>query len=225
MASLEGKTAIVTGASSGIGAATVAALRAEGARVAGGARRAERIDADAAIELDVTDPASCERFVDRAVEELGGGGLDVVVNAAGLALGRDPFDESTEDDDTAMYETLARIAPTAADRATITQVQHDEETHSRLASGVSSGPGAVSSPQQQLDTILHRESWHRHGGGWIGQAIYGARKSTVEPVLGIIQEVLGFRQFSLRGQVAAAGEWVLVCLAYNLKRFHRLTVG
>ena len=104
MASLEGKTAIVTGASSGIGAATVAALRAEGARVAGGARRAERIDADAAIELDVTDPASCERFVDRAVEELGGG-LDVLVNAAGLALGRDPFDESTEDDERTVLET------------------------------------------------------------------------------------------------------------------------
>ena len=104
MASLEGKTAIVTGASSGIGAATVAALRAEGARIAGGARRAERIDADAAIELDVTDPASCERFVDRAVEELGGG-LDVLVNAAGLALGRDPFDESTEDDERTVLET------------------------------------------------------------------------------------------------------------------------
>jgi len=104
VASLEGKTAIVTGASSGIGAATVAALRAEGARVAGGARRAERIDADAAIELDVTDPASCERFVDRAVEELGGG-LDVLVNAAGLALGRDPFDESTEDDERTVLET------------------------------------------------------------------------------------------------------------------------
>ncbi len=59
----------------------------------------------------------------------------------------------------------------------------------------------------------------------VGRAIYAARKSTVEPVLGIIQEVLGFRQFSLRGEVAAAGEWVLVCLAYNLKRFHRLTVG
>ena len=104
MASLEGKTAIVTGASSGIGAATVASLRAEGARVAGGARRAERIDADAAIELDITDPSSCERFVERAVDELGGG-LDVLVSAAGLALGRDPFDESTEDDERTVLET------------------------------------------------------------------------------------------------------------------------
>jgi transposase len=55
-----------------------------------------------------------------------------------------------------------------------------------------------------------------------GQAIYRLRKSTVEPVIGIIKEVLGFRQFSLRGLTAAAGEWVLVCLAFNLKRLHSL---
>jgi transposase len=56
----------------------------------------------------------------------------------------------------------------------------------------------------------------------IGQAIYRLRKCTVEPVIGIIKEVMGFRQFSLRGLVAAAGEWCLVCLAYNLKRLHTL---
>ena len=59
----------------------------------------------------------------------------------------------------------------------------------------------------------------------IGKAIYAARKSTVEPVIGIIKEVVGFRQFSLRGEAAAAGEWCLVCLAFNLKRLHRLTSG
>jgi len=56
----------------------------------------------------------------------------------------------------------------------------------------------------------------------IGQAIYRLRKCTVEPVIGIIKEVLGFRQFSLRGLTAAAGEWCLVCLAFNLKRLHVL---
>jgi len=56
----------------------------------------------------------------------------------------------------------------------------------------------------------------------IGQAIYRLRKATVEPVIGIIKEVLGFRQFSLRGLAAAAGEWCLVCLAFNLKRLHVL---
>jgi hypothetical protein len=57
----------------------------------------------------------------------------------------------------------------------------------------------------------------------IGKAIYAARKYTVEPVIGIIKEVLGFRQFSLRGELAAAGEWSLVCLAFNLKRFYTLS--
>jgi len=59
----------------------------------------------------------------------------------------------------------------------------------------------------------------------IGKAIYRLRKSTVEPVIGIIKETLGFRQFSLRGLLAAAGEWTLVCLAYNLKRLHTLHFG
>jgi transposase len=56
----------------------------------------------------------------------------------------------------------------------------------------------------------------------LGRAIYRLRKCTVEPVIGIIKEVLGFRQFSLRGLTAAAGEWCLVCLAWNLKRLHVL---
>jgi transposase len=59
----------------------------------------------------------------------------------------------------------------------------------------------------------------------IGKQLYGLRKSTVEPVIGIVKEILGFRQFSLRGAVAVAGEWCLVCLAYNLKRLHTLRVG
>jgi transposase len=59
----------------------------------------------------------------------------------------------------------------------------------------------------------------------LGRAIYRRRKCTVEPVLGQIKEILGFRQFSLRGLGKAAGEWCLVCVAYNLKRVHRLTVG
>src|SRR2546423_10854967 len=57
----------------------------------------------------------------------------------------------------------------------------------------------------------------------LGKAIYRARKCTVEPVIGIIKEVLGFRQFSLRGTTAAVGERGLVCLAFNLKRFHTLS--
>jgi NADP-dependent 3-hydroxy acid dehydrogenase YdfG len=101
---LEGKSAVVTGASSGIGAATALALAGEGARVVGGARRVERIQAPLTpLELDVTDPDSCERFVKAATEELTG--VDILVNAAGLALGRDLFDESTEEDERTVLET------------------------------------------------------------------------------------------------------------------------
>ena len=56
-----------------------------------------------------------------------------------------------------------------------------------------------------------------------GKAIYRRRKCTIEPVFGQIKEVMGFRQLSLRGLPAATGEWCLVCLAYNLRRLHRLT--
>jgi 3-hydroxy acid dehydrogenase / malonic semialdehyde reductase len=103
VAALEGKSAIVTGASSGIGAAIARALADEGARVAGGARRVDRLETEIKLELDVTDPASCERFVEQAVSELGT--LDILVNNAGLGLGREPLDESTEEDEETVLET------------------------------------------------------------------------------------------------------------------------
>jgi 3-hydroxy acid dehydrogenase / malonic semialdehyde reductase len=105
--SLEGKSAIVTGASSGIGLATARALVSEGVRVAAGARRVERLgdigEGAIGLPLDVTDPDSCAAFVTRAGKELDG--LDILVNAAGLALGRDPFDESSEEDERTVMET------------------------------------------------------------------------------------------------------------------------
>jgi 3-hydroxy acid dehydrogenase / malonic semialdehyde reductase len=103
VSSLDGKTAVVTGASSGIGAATVRALRDAGARVAGGARRDDAIDAELALALDVRERASCERFVQRVVDELGP--IDILVNNAGLALGRDPIDDSTDEDEEIVLET------------------------------------------------------------------------------------------------------------------------
>jgi 3-hydroxy acid dehydrogenase / malonic semialdehyde reductase len=100
---LAGRRAIVTGASSGIGAATAHALAAEGAVVAGGARRVEQLATAIALPLDVTDPESCAAFVEAAVDALGG--LDVLVNAAGLALGRESFDASSEEDEEVVLET------------------------------------------------------------------------------------------------------------------------
>ena len=95
MASLAGKRAIVTGASSGIGAATARALEEAGARVVTGSRR------DGGV--DVTDRDSSSAFVERALAELGG--LDILFNNAGLALGRDPVGESKEEDERQVIET------------------------------------------------------------------------------------------------------------------------
>lgn len=56
----------------------------------------------------------------------------------------------------------------------------------------------------------------------MGQALYRLRKQTVEPVFGIIKEVMGFRRFLLRGRAKVSLEWTLVCLSYNLKRLFTL---
>lgn len=72
-------------------------------------------------------------------------------------------------------------------------------------------PDAVAAMQHRLKTDA-------------GQAFYAQRKSTVEPVFGIIKEAMGFRRFMLRGLEAVTGEWTLVCIAFNLKRLCRLGV-
>ena len=103
---LDGKVALVTGASSGIGAATARALAAAGASVAIGARRADRLETLArelraegatvlTVDLDVTDEAACAAAVARTRDELGG--LDVVVNSAGLMLLGPIVSADTED--------------------------------------------------------------------------------------------------------------------------------
>ena len=71
-------------------------------------------------------------------------------------------------------------------------------------------------PQDPLAAMAHRLRTHE------GRALYALRKSTVEPVIGIIKSVMKFRQFLLRGVNLVSGEWDLVCLAYNVKRMHRM---
>jgi len=95
MGRLNGKVAVVTGASSGIGEATVRALSGEGAAVVAGARRRERLEKlveevtrdggnAIAVECDVTDEEQAHALVDRAIEEFGR--IDVLVNNAGVML-------------------------------------------------------------------------------------------------------------------------------------------
>ncbi len=99
--------------------------------------------------------------------------------------------ESAEDQDVQMYTALAEMAPEASDREAIASVRHDEQVHSggfqRTGAYL---PPVHAGPQAMLDTILHRESWHRGGGGWIGQAIYGANDG-LGSVFGIVSGVSG----------------------------------
>jgi NADP-dependent 3-hydroxy acid dehydrogenase YdfG len=103
------KTAVVTGASSGIGAATARALAKAGFAVVVGARRLDRLEAVAAeiggtaIALDVTDPASVERFVAAVLAR--SGGLNLLVNNAGGALGLDRLEVSKDSSWETMFAT------------------------------------------------------------------------------------------------------------------------
>ena len=69
-------------------------------------------------------------------------------------------------------------------------MREDEQGHSRLAHKAGAAGEPAASPQGRLDLILHRETWHKRGGGWIGQAIYGANDG-LGSVFGIVSGVAG----------------------------------
>jgi NADP-dependent 3-hydroxy acid dehydrogenase YdfG len=99
--------AVVTGASSGIGAATVVALGRRGYQIVAGARRLERVrrvvgDLGVALPLDVTDLESIEAFVGEVSAKFGR--IDVLVNNAGLALGLNQMAEARDQDWIEMWE-------------------------------------------------------------------------------------------------------------------------
>src|SRR5215218_1077676 len=104
-ASAAGKTAVVTGASAGIGAATARALAQAGFRLFLGARRLDRLREVAqplgatALELDLTEPASVQAFVDQLPAE-----VHLLVNNAGAAYGVGRIADARDEDWAAMYE-------------------------------------------------------------------------------------------------------------------------
>jgi hypothetical protein len=77
-------------------------------------------------------------------------------------------------------------------------------------------PAADADPEERMRHRLRTAA---------GRALYRLRQPTVEPFFGIIQEAMGFRRFRLRGQAGVALEWTLVCVAYNLRRRHRLQLA
>ena len=141
------RLAVVTGASSGIGAATARALAGAGYTVALGARRKERIEALAeelgghARRLDVTDGGSVESFAGW-MEELGG--TSVLVNNAGGARGLAPVAEMDEEHWRWMFETNV-LGVGLMTRALLPQLRASGEGHVVVigsAAGVEAYPGA-----------------------------------------------------------------------------------
>ena len=90
--------------------------------------------------------------------------------------------------------------------------------HEALAERLAPVPEAPPNPDA-MGAMKHRLKTKE------GKAFYAKRKTTSEPVFGIIKEVMGFRRFLLRGLAAVQGEWRLVCLAFNLKRLFVLQQG
>jgi transposase len=82
-----------------------------------------------------------------------------------------------------------------------------------------------SEPESPAAGTSIKEVMHHRLKTTAGKQLYKLRQQTVEPVFGIIKAALGFRQFCLRGQAKVSLEWTLVCLAYNLRRLHRLGAG
>jgi len=107
MAATRKLIAVVTGASSGIGAATARLLTKNGYTVIGGARRIDRVrravvEGVVAIELDVTDEKSVDRFVAEVRKRFGR--VDVLVNNAGGALGLEPLEKAKDEDWIGMWQ-------------------------------------------------------------------------------------------------------------------------
>jgi NADP-dependent 3-hydroxy acid dehydrogenase YdfG len=121
--------AVVTGASSGIGAATVVALGRRGYQIVAGARRLTRVkrvvgDLGLALPLDVTDQESIDAFVAEVSKAFGR--IDVLVNNAGLALGLTPIDKAKDGDWIGMWEVnvLGLMRMTRASMPLLRKAKH-----------------------------------------------------------------------------------------------------
>lgn len=97
--------------------------------------------------------------------------------------------------------------------AAVEKHSHHKRVEDLLPQAEPVAPGPQASAKEQMAHRLKTAA---------GQALYKLRKQTVEPVFGIIKEVMGFRRFLLRGRRKVSLEWTLVCVSYNLKRLFAL---
>jgi vacuolar iron transporter family protein len=111
-----------------------------------------------------------QRFIDRGI------GTDAALRRM----------EAAEDEDIARYEAHARNVTDAEAAQMLREVRREEEAHGRIIREMVAPEG----PQGVLEVMLRRERWHKRGGGWIGDAIYGANDG-LGAVFGIVSGVAG----------------------------------
>ncbi len=95
--------------------------------------------------------------------------------------------EGEEDKDIARYAEQARSINDTEAQTMLREVRREEESHGRIIREIISPIG----PQGMLDLMLRRERWHKRGGGWLGDAIYGANDG-LGAVFGIVSGVAGY---------------------------------
>jgi VIT1/CCC1 family predicted Fe2+/Mn2+ transporter/rubrerythrin len=95
--------------------------------------------------------------------------------------------ENEEDKDIARYEAQARSVNDTEAQNMLREVRREEEGHGRIIREIIKPIG----PQGMLDVMLRRERWHKRGGGWLGNAIYGANDG-LGAVFGIVSGVSGY---------------------------------
>jgi transposase len=93
----------------------------------------------------------------------------------------------------------------------------NREKHNQPLTARFSDPEPLPEDADTIDRMRHKLKTVE------GRKVYAQRKSTIEPVFGIIKHVLGFRQFFLRGLEAVSAEWTLVSIAWNIKRMFAMS--
>ena len=94
--------------------------------------------------------------------------------------------EAAEDVDIARYEQHANAVSDEEAAHMLREVRREEQAHGRIIREMVAPEG----PQGVLDVMLRRERWHKRGGGWVGDAIYGANDG-LGAVFGIVSGVAG----------------------------------
>ncbi len=119
------------------------------------------------------------------------------------------------------YYSAEAVTAVEKDEGPTVYAAMERQSHHRTVEDLEKKPEPVAPPANAPvdEKMRHRLRTKE------GRALYALRKQTVEPVFGIIKEVMGFRRFMLRGKAKVSLEWTLVTLAYNFRRLYRMIKG